>query len=75
MILSDIRDYLQQREQATLSDLALHFDTEPQALRQMLDQWVRKGRVERLAVSSSCGSSCNKCNPAATEIYRWLGRH
>jgi hypothetical protein len=33
MILSDIRHYLEQRGQATLADIALHFDADPDAIR------------------------------------------
>jgi len=72
MILSEVRDYLRERGQATLGDIALHFDSDPQAVRGMLDVWVRKGRVERDTLMPACGSSCNKCDEAATEIYRWL---
>lgn len=71
MILSDIRDYLRQRGQATLSDIAMHFDTDPDAVRGMLEVWIRKGRVRKQMATSSCGSSCSQCDPARTEIYSW----
>jgi hypothetical protein len=71
MILSQVRDYLRQRGQCTLSDIALHFDTDPDAVRGMLDVWVRKGKVEKQTATSSCGSSCNSCDPLTTEIYVW----
>lgn len=71
MILSDIRDYLKQRRQCTLSDIALHFDTDADAIRGMLDVWVRKGKVEKHSATESCGTSCQSCDPAATEIYSW----
>lgn len=71
MILSDIRDYLMHREQASLNDLALHFDTDPMALRGMLDHWIRKGKVTRETLTGACGSSCTKCDQATTEVYRW----
>ena len=71
MILSDVRDYLKQRGQCTLSDIALHFDTDPDAVRGMLDIWIRKGMVEKQSATNSCGTSCNSCDPSATEIYIW----
>ncbi|MBL4712776.1 MAG: FeoC-like transcriptional regulator [Gammaproteobacteria bacterium] len=71
MILSDIRDYLKQRNQCTLSDIALHFDTDADAARGMLDIWIRKGKVEKSYVTASCGTSCQACDPAATEVYIW----
>jgi predicted ArsR family transcriptional regulator len=74
MMLSAIKEYLAQRGQATLADIALHVDAEPDAVRGMLQQWVRKGRVERRKVEAACATSCNRCDPAAMELYVWLGR-
>ena len=71
MILSDIRNYLQDRGQSSLSDIALHFDIEPDAARGMLDIWIRKGMLQRRAATSSCGTNCSQCDTAATEIYVW----
>ena len=71
MILSDIRDYMQQHGQVSLADIALHFDSEPDAVRGMLDVWIRKGNVYRRSATSSCGTSCSQCDTAATEIYVW----
>jgi len=73
MILSDIRNYLQQRGQASLSDISMHFDTPPEAVKGMLETWIRKGRVQRRLANPSCGSSCSQCGPATTEIYQWQG--
>jgi len=44
MILANIRDYLKQRGQCTLSDIALHFDADADAVRGMLEVWIRKGK-------------------------------
>ena len=71
MILSQVRDYLQQRGQCTLSDIALHFDTDPDAVRGMLEVWIRKGKVKKQSATGSCGTSCNSCDPSSTEIYVW----
>ena len=71
MILSNIRDYLKQRGQCTLSDIALHFDTDADAVRGMLDVWIRKGKVKKSSATDSCGTSCQSCDPAATEVYSW----
>ncbi|MCU7905176.1 MAG: FeoC-like transcriptional regulator [Candidatus Thiodiazotropha sp. (ex Epidulcina cf. delphinae)] len=71
MILSDIREFLLKRGQATLAEIALHVDAEPDAVRGMLQQWVRKGRIEQRKVEAACGSSCNRCDPAVTELYVW----
>ncbi len=73
MILSDIRSYLADKGEATLADVALHFDITPDVARGMLEVWMRKGKVSRRMISASCGSSCSQCDPAATEIYVWGG--
>ena len=74
MILSDIRQYLEQRGQASLGDIALHFDADPDAVRGMLQAWIRKGKVIRRASTASCGSSCQQCDSASTELYIWASR-
>ncbi|RLJ18761.1 sugar metabolism transcriptional regulator [bacterium endosymbiont of Escarpia laminata] len=71
MILADIKRYLMARKQASLADIAMHFDADPDAVRGMLEHWIRKGRVEKHSVYASCGSSCDKCDPATTEVYSW----
>jgi putative ferrous iron transport protein C len=71
MILSEVKRYLQDRGQATLVDIALHFGAQPDALRPMLEVWMRKGKIERLRAEARCGASCQRCDPAAIEIYRW----
>ena len=75
MILADIRNYLEQRGQATLADIAVHFDAEPDAVRGMLDIWIRKGMAHKKMATASCGSSCSQCDSAATEIYVWGQQH
>ena len=72
MILSQVRDYLKQRGQCTLSDIALHFDTDADAVRGMLDIWIKKGKVIKRSATDSCGTSCQSCDPATTEVYLWL---
>ena len=52
MILSDIRNYVQDRGQSSLADIALHFDIEPEAARGMLDIWIRKGKLQRRSCSN-----------------------
>ena len=71
MILSELRDYLRQHGQASLQDMALHFDAEPDALRGMLQHWIAKGRITRHKAKASCGDSCSQCDPASVELYVW----
>jgi putative ferrous iron transport protein C len=72
MILSDLKRCLESRRQATLTDLALHLGAEPEAVREMLSVWERKGRVRRLPAPAGCGRTCTGCNPAASEVYLWV---
>ncbi|MCU7807173.1 MAG: FeoC-like transcriptional regulator [Candidatus Thiodiazotropha sp. (ex Semelilucina semeliformis)] len=71
MMLTDIRNYLSERGQATLAEIALHIDADPDAVRGMLQQWMRKGRIEQRKVEAACGSRCNRCDPTSTELYIW----
>ena len=73
MILSDIKAYLAARGQATLADIARHFDADPDAVRGMLDHWIRKGRITKQRIEDVCGLHCGGCEAAAVEIYVWLG--
>lgn len=73
MIFSDIRRYLKQRGQAAVYDLAVHFNSEPDAIRGMLGEWERRGMVRRLPQGTACAGGCSKCDPATVEIYEWCG--
>ncbi len=72
MILSDLRSYLQEKHRVALSDLVLHFNMDADALRGMLGKWISKGKVRQSPVTTSCGTSCCKCDPLLTEIYEWV---
>ncbi len=72
MILSELKNYLRHKKRVSLNDLAVHFDIDADALRGMLGKWISKGKVKRLPVDSSCGSSCCKCDPAMIELYEWV---
>ena len=71
-MLSEIKRYLIKHKRVTLGDLAIHFDTDPEAMKGMLGQWIRKGKVLKSDVQSDCGKSCGRCcEGAALEIYEW----
>lgn len=72
MILSDIKEYLVKHKRVILGGLAVHFGTEPEAMKGMLDLWIRKGRVVKSDARACCAGSCGKCaEAAAMEIYEW----
>jgi len=72
MMLTEIRDYLRARGQASLRDMAIHFDTDEEALRGALEHWIRKGKVRRLPAGTTC-SGCASCAPETIELYAWVG--
>ncbi len=72
MILSRIRNYLQEKQRVTLNDLVIHFNIDANALRGMLGKWISKGKVRQLPVNASCGTGCCKCDPTLTELYEWV---
>lgn len=72
MILSDLRSYLKERNSVTLRDLMLHFDTDADALRGMLQILIKKHYVKKASAKEACGTSCCKCDSTLTEIYEWL---
>lgn len=73
MILSEIKQYLMKHKRVTLGDLACHFDIEPEAMKGMLGQWIRKGKALKLDEQAVCSKTCGKCSDgAAMEIYEWM---
>jgi hypothetical protein len=73
MIFADIRRYLKLNSRAAVRDLALHFGSEPDAIRGMLGELERRGMVRRLPAGTPCGGGCRQCDPAAIELYEWCG--
>lgn len=71
MRLMELRDYLQQRTQVPVMDIAHHFDTEPEVVRGMLEHWVRKGKVQRIQ-GVACQKGCCKADPSHLEFYQWI---
>ncbi|MDR1530486.1 MAG: FeoC-like transcriptional regulator [Burkholderiales bacterium] len=82
MILLELRDYLKEKQQASLTDLARHFDMPLSAVQPMLAHWVRKGCVIEqkpiapiVSVSTCGGGSCGgcgrRCDDTPAIIYRW----
>ncbi len=71
-MLAAVRDYLSQRGQATLAEVAAHFRVSPDVARQMLQVWERKGQARSRKANSACGTSCSQCDPATIEVWEWL---
>lgn len=71
MILSDIGRFVEERQQATLGEIARHFEAQPDAVRGMLEIWIRKGAIYKQLATASCGTTCQQCNVDSIEIYTW----
>lgn len=69
-MLIELKHYLRRHRRASLQDLENRFDMPADALRGALQQWIRKGRVQRVE-SAGCGGSCSACNPQPLEYYEW----
>ncbi len=77
MILSDIRDYVKDQKQASLKDISIHFDIPESAAEEMVEHWIRKGKIKRLhpdgaACSCACGHKCSDCPAQCAFTYQWV---
>lgn len=72
MILAKIKHYLSSQHSVTLNDLSIHFDTDPEALRDMLQLWVKKGKIKIIQTEGRCVGKCGKCTCASIETYQWV---
>lgn len=70
MILQQLQTYLRTHPQTSLEELARQFQTDADALREMLNLLIRKGRVRKLA-GKQCGG-CHSCAPESLELYEWI---
>ncbi len=71
MLLTQLKSYLIKNKRAALMDMAHHFDMTPDAVKNMLEHWIRKGKVRHLE-GSSCNKGCCQCDPSSMEIYEWV---
>ncbi|MCW2283778.1 hypothetical protein M2323_001790 [Rhodoblastus acidophilus] len=70
MTLMEAKAYLVARRRATLVDIATHFDSSPDAARQLMRHWLDKGRV-KLLECRQCDAGCH-CGRGPDEIYEWV---
>ncbi|MBN2419427.1 MAG: FeoC-like transcriptional regulator [Deltaproteobacteria bacterium] len=71
MILTEIKQYMMKNRAVSLTDLSVRFNVEPDAMRGMLDQWIKKGRIIKLPEGSRCPNCCAGCDSGYMEIYEW----
>ena len=72
-MLMEIRDYLASRKEASVRDIATHFDISAETARALLEHWVRKGKASRLSLDQcrQCALHCGK----SWEAYQWLDQN
>lgn len=73
MILAELRNLLQTQKAMNLWQLTKCLHVEPELMRDMLQHWIRKGKVLKCPLMPGCVSKCGKCNPMLSEIYQWVG--
>lgn len=71
MILKELQQFFAQHQKVSLADLQLHFRIDADALRQMLNRLIRKGRIRKMEDSRKCGG-CHSCADEAIEFYEWV---
>ena len=71
-MLMELKDYLASRKEASVRDVAAHFDISLETARALLEHWVRKGRASRLSLEQCrhCALHCGK----SWEAYQWIGQ-
>lgn len=73
MILTEIQNFLINYHRVSLAEMERHFHMDGDALRQMLNKLIKKGRVRKLSKAEKC-HSCTSCHPETLEFYEWVDR-
>lgn len=71
MILKELQNFVLDYHRVSLAEMELHFHMDGNALRQMLNTLVQKGRVRKLPIPEHC-HGCTFCNPDTIEFYEWI---
>lgn len=72
LTLTALRDHLAERRQASLGEIATHFDADPDVVREALGRFEAKGRVRRLPAGEACGG-CS-CGCRGGDVWEWSDR-
>lgn len=69
-MLMELADFLASRKEATINDVAAHFDIAPDTARALLEHWARKGKAVRIGLEQcrQCAIHCGK----SWEAYQWI---
>lgn len=72
MTPSELRTYVKEHRHVTLTDLAIHFQSDPQAIKAAMQTWIKKGVVNATQAEAGCSKGCCKCKTEDITIYQWL---
>lgn len=72
MTPSRLRLHFRLNRVCSLYDLTRCFNIDEHLMRDMLQIWIRKGKLLQKPRTEMCGSECAKCHPLMTEMYEWL---
>ena len=72
MTLIELKNYLKQQCTVDLLTLTQHFNVESDIMRDMLEHWIRKGKVRKTSKATKCCEQCYECDPLTLEIYEWV---
>ena len=72
MILIDLKNTIRDHRAVSLGDLMRRYDMDAEALKPMVEHWVRKGKVE-VHPSACTDKGCSGCATRRTETYVWKG--
>lgn len=71
MSLVELKNYLSSHQMATVSEIAGFFAADPEMVRNMLDVWMRKGKVTSHQVSKCNGCKQTCTSSTAMEVFQW----
>lgn len=72
-MLRAVRDYVAEKHITNVVEIARHIQTPATAVGPMVEHWVRKGCIKKLAKPQGCGKTCVKCDPALAQVVQWVG--
>lgn len=72
MILEQLKTYMQEKKVASVNDMATYFDTDPDAIKDMLSIWVRKRKIRKIEQPEIFCKKCPQCQMLESELYEWI---
>ncbi|CAG9001641.1 MAG: hypothetical protein CENE_03664 [Candidatus Celerinatantimonas neptuna] len=70
MSLIQLRQFVKNKKQVTLDDIAKHFHVDAVKIESMMQLFIGKQLVEKQTIETKC-SQCACCNKTTEIIYHW----